>query len=397
MTKQFHRVARFAFVTLLFTTTADLAFAQDANAVAERMKEVFARQGTMLSWTGIREDGNTIVLEGVTAGAAGVPDSFPIGEVTLSDVTEDGGDYSVGTVKVGDINSEAEGNTFSVTGISLTGLSLPAEGSDDPVASMLYYDSAEIGSVSVITNGTQVFAMNNFSAEITPPEDGKPMEFSGAAEKFHVDLSTVADPQSKAVLSALGYEKIDGYLEMAGTWQPTDGMMSLSQYDITIDKAGTLGMTFDLGGMTPAFLKSLQDMQKQMAAQPAGADNSAQGLAMLGLMQQLTFNRASIRFDDDTLTTKALDYVAQQQRQKPADIANQAKAIVPIMLAQLGNAELSMAAGQAVTKYLDDPKSLEIVAQPPQPVPFAQIMAGAMAAPQELTKTLAVTVRANED
>ena len=73
-------------------------------------------------------------------------------------------------------------------------------------------------------------------------------------------------------------------------------------------------MTVDLGGYTPAFVKSMQDMQKQMAAQPAGADNSAQGLAMLGLMQQLTFNSASIRWDDDSLTKQGARTSSRRRR-----------------------------------------------------------------------------------
>ena len=66
---------------------------------------------------------------------------------------------------------------------------------------------------------------------------------------------------------------------------------SCRKYDISVDNAGTLGMTFDLGGYTLDFIKSLQEMQKKMAAQPEGADNSAQGMAMLGLMQQLTLQQ----------------------------------------------------------------------------------------------------------
>ena len=162
------------------------------------------------------------------------------------------------------------------------------------------------------------------------------------------------------------------------TSEPTDGRIGLSQYDISVENAGTLGMTFDLGGYTPGFVKSIQDMQKQMAAAPAGSDNSAQGLAILGLMQQLTFNSASIRWDDDSLTKKVLDFIATSQNQKPEDIANQAKAIVPFLMAQLNNAELTQQVTEAVTKYLDEPKSIEISAEPDAGVPFAVIMAGAM-------------------
>jgi hypothetical protein len=52
---------------------------------------------------------------------------------------------------------------------------------------------------------------------------------------------------------------------------------------------------------------------------------------MLGLMQQLTVNAAAVRFDDDSLTGKVLNYMAGQQGAQPADIANQAKAIVPFL------------------------------------------------------------------
>jgi hypothetical protein len=82
---------------------------------------------------------------------------------------------------------------------------------------------------------------------------------------------------------------------------------------------------------------------------------------------------------------------------KPEDIANQAKAIVPFLTAQLNNPELSAEITAAVSKYLDDPQSIEVVAAPPAPVPFALIAAGAMSTPLDLPKTLGVSVIANED
>lgn len=173
--------------------------------------------------------------------------------------------------------------------------------------------------------------------------------------------------------------------------------MDFSKYDITVDGAGTFGMTFSLGGYTAELVKSMQELQKKMAEAPEGADNSAQGMAMLGLMQQLSFNSASIRFADDSLTNKVLDYVGKQQGMSGKDVANQAKAIVPFGLAQLNNPDLTTQASAAVNQYLDDPRSLEIMASPTSPVPFAMIMADAMSNPVNLTKTLAVQVKANEN
>jgi len=239
--------------------------------------------------------------------------------------------------------------------------------------------------------------MDGLNIQITPPADGKAMEFSGTTKAFNADLTLVDDPKSKEAIDALGYQQISGNFALAGSWQPSDGKMELSKYDITVDNAGTLGLTFSLGGYTTDFIKSLQAMQKKMAEQPEGADNSAQGMAMLGLLQQLSFNSASIRFTDASLTNKVLEFAGKQQGMSAKDIANQAKAIVPFGMSQLNNPELTAQVSAAVGKFLDDPKSLEISAQPPSSVPFALIMAGAMSNPLDLPKTLGVTVKANEN
>jgi hypothetical protein len=119
-------------------------------------------------------------------------------------------------------------------------------------------------------------------------------------------------------------------------------------------------------------------------------------MAMLGLMQQLTLHAASIRFDDDSLTKKVLDYLGKQQGMSGSDIANQAKAIVPFLTAQLNNPDLSAQITTAVNAFLDNPQNIEVAAAPTSPVPFALIMAGAMSNPLDLTKTLGVKVTANQ-
>jgi hypothetical protein len=397
---QIHHSAlrKLALSTIIVVLPVASAHALDTAAFGDRLKAVLAAQGAEVAWAKITENGTQVVLEGVTVGAAAKPEKANLGNITLDNITEANGGFKIGTLSFQDYSTTEEGMTVALAGASISGLTLPAANSTDPLSSLMLYDTADLATVSVKKGDKQLFALDKLHVELTQPADGKPMEFKGAAEKFSADLTEAEDPQSKAVIEALGYQQINGYFEMAGSWQPSDGRIGLSQYDISVENAGTLGMTFDLGGYTPDFVKSIQDLQKQMAAQPAGADNSAQGLAILGLMQQLTFNAASVRWDDDSLTKKVLDFVASSQGQKPEDIANQAKAIVPFLMATLNNAELTQQVTEAVTKYLDEPKSIEISAEPDAAVPFAVIMAGAMSgAPQDLAKTLAVSVSANED
>ncbi|TPL57192.1 hypothetical protein FJ942_14410 [Mesorhizobium sp. B2-4-2] len=396
MTIKRSTLRKFLFSTFLLTLPLNAALAQD-TAVADRLKTALAAQGVDISWTGVTGDNASMVLQGVSIKPGAEKEALAIGDVKLEGVTEANGGYDIATVSTSAFEHSKDGVTLNLSPLVIHDMMVPASGASGPLGSLMMYKSAELSNMRVKIADKTAFSMDGLAIEITPPADGQAMKFTGTTEKFNADLTLVEDLKSKEVINALGYQNIAGNFEMAGTWQPTDGKMELSKYNISVENAGTLGMTFDLGGYTLDFIKSLQEMQKKMAAQPEGADNSAQGMAMLGLLQQLSFNSASIRFDDDSLTGKVLDYVGKQQGMSGKDIANQAKAIVPFGMAQLNNPELTAQVTAAVGKYLDDPKSLEISAKPPASVPFALIMAGAMSNPTDLPKTLGVTVKANQD
>ncbi|MFP3802580.1 hypothetical protein, partial [Paraburkholderia sp. SIMBA_027] len=75
-----------------------------------------------------------------------------------------------------------------------------------------------------------------------------------------------------------------------------------------------LNLAFKISGYTPAFMKSLQEAAKASEANPNKEEaQQALGLAMLGLLQQLSFNSAEIRFDDASITKRALDYAGSKQ------------------------------------------------------------------------------------
>lgn len=388
---------KLAFSTFLLSIPLNSAFAQDTTAVADRLKASLAGQSIDISWTGISGDASHMVLEGVTVKPVGEDQSLPIGDIALEGVAEADGGYTIETATTKPFTRTDEGVELSVSPIVFRGMTIPPANATGPTGSLLMYKSVELANFTASKANKTAFSMDNLTVNLTAPAEGQAMEFSGNAEKFGADLTLVDDPKTKEVIDALGYQNITGSFETNGSWDPSDGQLELAQYDITVDNAGTFGVTFNLGGYTLDFVKSVQEMQKKMAEQPEGADKSAQGMAMLGLMQQLTFNSTSIRFDDDSLTNKVLDYVGKQQGMSGKDIANQAKAIIPFGMAQLQNPELTAQVSAAVGKFLDDPQSLEILAEPPSAVPFALIMAGAMSNPYDLTKTLGVTVKANED
>jgi hypothetical protein len=168
--------------------------------------------------------------------------------------------------------------------------------------------------------------------------------------------------------------------------------MTISEGLYSIDNVGKLNVLMDVTGYTPALIKGLQEMTKNME----GQDESAKGLAMLGLLQQLNFVSASIRFDDASITGKALDYAAKQAGQDRAAIINQTKGVLPFALAQLKDPDFAQKVTEAASAFLDNPKSLEVKAAPPAPVPFAILAATGSTTPEALIKQLNVTVTANQ-
>ena len=360
-TRPLYRIA----LAALFTTTAlSGAFANVPEMATERLKAIIEQQGAVIEWERADIDGDDVVLVNVEVG--NTEGRLPIGDITLTGVSRVDQGYRVEEITFDDMEFGDDMGAVTMDGAELTGVLLPDDANLDNYGGTLFYETAYVGNISVSIENEEIVSMSDFYTELSAPADGRPMTYTGRAEEFYLDLSIVDDPNQRAVLEALDYLELTGSFAFEGYWQPDGGRFALSQYDITIDDAGTLGITADIDGYTPEFIASLRDLQLQMAANP-DADSSAQGLAILGLMQQLTFHSAEISFSDDSLTNKVLEFVAAAQGMRPADIANQAKAILPFALGQLGNPELTMQATQAVSAFLDNPQSIRLRAAPASP------------------------------
>lgn len=403
MTRPNAALRRLAFSAALLALSFNPANAQEASAVAERLKALGAEQGIELGWSNVSGDASSMVIEGLTVKAAGETEAFPLGHVTLTGITEENGGYRVETASTAPISSTAEGVTVELSEMVLKGLRIPAAGSDDPLAALSFYDSFNMASAAVKMDGKTLFSLTDASAELTPPADGKPMVFTGGIASFSGDLSGIADPQTRAVVEAFGFQTISGSYRTEGSWDLADGRLNITRNDIAVDNAGTLAFKVDVGGYTLDVIKQMQEIQKKLAAQPDGETDSAAEMEMLGLLQQLSLNGATIRFDDASLTGKILDFVAQQQGQSRADVVNLAKAALPYLLMQMQMADLAAAVAPAISTYLDDPRSIEIKAAPPAPVPFTLLGGAAMANPDDpgaaanaLWSMLGVTVTANQ-
>jgi hypothetical protein len=175
------------------------------------------------------------------------------------------------------------------------------------------------------------------------------------------------------------------------------GTLAIEEYAFDFANVGRLDMALSLSGYTLDFIRSANETARAMEANPNKEEAAqAANLAMLGLMQRLTFNSAMIRFEDAGITEKALDVAGKQQNTSGDQMAQMIKAMTPMILAQYNIPELQNALSQAVNTYLDRPGSLTITAQPQNPVPFPMILGAGMGAPNTLPAVLGVTVKAND-
>ncbi|MBN8241714.1 hypothetical protein JF546_01655 [Nitratireductor aquimarinus] len=382
---------------LLSATALQSAQAWEADEVAARYKTLLGDQGVEAEWTAARKDGDSIVLEGASFGVADVDKKANLGDLVLEDVSETDTVYEIGRVAVDDFQQSEDDFDIALKGVSIEELILPKEAEDAPYGGLMQYRRFALESARVGKNGDEpIFTLGNLVADTDLGDGANKMSFEGSAESFSLDLSKLTDSrEAHEQLKEYGYEQLSGRVDMAGSWTLDDGRMQVSRYDLKLDNAGTLAITADISGYTPEFLRTLQEMQEKME-NGTEEQQQAQGLAMLGLMQQLNLHGASIRFSDASLTGKLIAYVAAQQGVKPEDVANQAKAIVPLMAGQYLGPDLTQSLAKAVTTYLDDPRNLTISIAPEEPMPFAVLMGTAMGSPEALAKQVGLQVQANQ-
>jgi hypothetical protein len=380
-------------------TLASPAFALDGADLLAKLNATYATSGVTVTSSNVAVDGSTVTLEGAELKATGSEAPLKLGTVTMEGVEEaDDGGYTIETVSFEDINVTEPDTTVSARDISVSGVSIPGKVVPGTLDSLMMYESATTGPVSVTAKGKEVFSMSGVEANLSRMDDDAGLEFDATLSDLKADLSTVEDPKTKDALDTLGIHSLDGEVTMSGSWELASGKLAVDEYAFDFKDIGRLNLSLAFSGYTLDFLKNVQEALKTAEANPNKDEaNAAMGMAMMGLVQQLTFNNASITFEDASITKKLLDYAGKEQGVTGDQLAQSLKGMVPLMIAQLNMPDLQNQISAAVNTYLDDPKSLKISAEPKEPVPFPMIMGAAMGAPQTIPQVLGVSVTANAE
>ncbi|AQS62128.1 hypothetical protein AGRHK599_LOCUS830 [Rhizobium rhizogenes] len=386
------------FASAALLTLSAPAFALDGGDVLKKINAAYATQGGEIAAGSVAVNGTTVTLNGVTFNAAADPaKKIPVGNITLEGVEENNGGYTIKNARFDNIDYKQENVEIKASDIYMSGLVIPADATTGTVDALMFYDEAHSGPVSVSIDGKQAFSLEESTATMSVSDDKASIGFELDASGFKADLSEVTDPATKDAIEKLELKALSGDMTMSGSWEVASGTVDVEEYAINLDNVGRLNMSFGFSGYTLDFIKSMQETVKAQAANPnkEQADQAA-SLAMLGLMQQLSFVNAEISFEDASITKRAIDYAASQQGMTGDQLAQTIKGMAPIMMASLNVPDLQNMVSAALNAYIDNPKNFSITAEPEKPVPFPMIMGAAMGAPNTLPKMLGVTVTANE-
>ncbi|MGC4406729.1 hypothetical protein D4A92_14755 [Rhizobium rosettiformans] len=395
-----YRSTRLLLASAALTAFTGPAFALDGQDLLKKINAAFATGGSNITAENVEVDGSNVVLKGLKLGVEGATAEKPLmlEELTLEGVTEEeGGAYFIERVEFPEVNVTEEKSSFKVQDLYLAGVYVPGDANAEGIDSLMFYEEAHSGPVEVTVDGKSVFSMAEAVGTMGLSDDESTITFEGSVTGVKADLSTVEDPQAKAQIEALGLTTLDGNMNMSGSWEVESGTIDIEDYSIDFANVGKLSLAFSMSGYTLDLVKQMQEQARMMQAQPQNEQaQQAAGLAMLGLVQQLSLVDAQIRFEDAGITKRGLDYAGKSQGTDGAQMAQMVKGMLPILLAQAKLGAIQNEISAAVNTYIDDPKALTIAAAPANPVAFPMIMGAAMGAPETIPGLIGLKVTAND-
>jgi hypothetical protein len=362
----------------------------DAKTVSAAVIANFSSDKTVMTIASSEMSGSSIILKGVVASEnGGAP--VTIGDVTLENVSEIAEGFKAEKVMGGEFNFTDTETAVKIANWSMANVVFTKDGKIPENATVIPLEGLNISTVDWSIKGNPVAHVDSVNWAMSPVVKDAPIDVNFKVSGFTFDFSKTPDAASLADIEALGLQTIKGEMTANGTWNPVDGHVQIKEESFDFENIGRLNMTLDISGYTNEVAQQIASFSK-MASKDA---NAAQGFAFLGIMQKLTFNTVSLRFDDASITNRVLDFAAQKAGQPREAYVAQLKAMAPLMVMQLQEPDLIKSVSEAVSAYLDNPKSLEIKSVQSTPIPLDKLMSGAMS-PPELIKQLGITVTANQ-
>ena len=421
-------LTRSTLALLTMTTVPISAWAVDPNAFTSRLQESTKQSDFSISSTKSEADGNDIVLRDVTIKVQGernigeqTDQSSPsdkqskepdenvsptaaivfdkIDSLRFKNVTEDqDGNYYAENVSIPALKGTISEVTFNLKDISIDKIRLVSGKNANSLSSHFPYESSTVGQIRG-TYKDQIFLnVEALKAIYLWQPDTKRMDLVHSVKSFSYEHDKIYKPDEYKWIKDLGYDKLSGSLNFHANWDSDNGKFVADHNEITIDNAGKLEFSINLDGITEDLINNVYKIQnaKQQKTSNQTDDDNAKTLILLGIVQQLKVGNINLRYEDNSLVNRVLDYYAKQNTVTRDDFIKQILESWSLIGAKVDDPEFIKSTSEQIEIFLYNPKSLSVSATPEAPVPLPIAYMAAVTSGAKFIDLFKIKVDANK-
>ncbi len=324
--------------------------------------------------------------------------SVKMGEVTFSGITEQGQSlYQVGKASFNNITLDVigKGSSFnaSIPQAGAEGWYIRALGANPTPVEQLLATSSFARRMS---SGKMSFSAGGQTISVDGAESTWNGDPDTGAGTFNMKVSNIAIPESLlalvdqgGMLKQLGYTSLNLDFTTMGDMKVEGDMVGYSfKLGITGRDIATVNVGADLADIP---------MQVYAAVLKAHSEGKEPDYAaLMPQIQGILFNGASFRFEDASIVNKLLPLAAAMQGMDEKTFRASIGPMVQLTLVQFQNEAFTKQAMEAVTAFLEAPKSLTIAARPTAALKVSDLSVMDPNKPGEAITRLGLTVTAND-
>jgi hypothetical protein len=393
---------------ILCLTGSTLAFpvtvrADDVPPAIQALFDNIERQTAVApTYDSLKNEGGNVTVTNLSLAKAASGDepamNFKVADAVFSSITEEGdGLYQIGSAKFSNMTADVAGKDFAMKLSAPDGMSegwYVTEVADDATpeemarAGMNVARKMQVGKMTVESQG-QTFTVDSYQSSWDGDPETGAGTFDSKVANITIPEQAIALLDQGGVLKQLGYTSLSFDISGNGKTEIENGNMAIDfNGAISGRDMGAFKIGLAAADVPVAVFAELQKAQKE-GKQP-------EFNTMMPQLQNASFSRLSIRFEDASLTGKLLPMIAAMQGVDQKTLIASASPMLQMGLMQLQNQAFAEQAAAAINAFLSNPKSLTIAAAPAAPLKVSEIMALNPAAPGEAITKLGISVKSND-
>lgn len=364
--------------TALFVCGSFPAAAIEPDAAAKALAAAIVKGSNVdATYDSAELDGSNVSISGFKVTRKGEADTVTFEEVVIENPT----DSSTGifdspkiTFSAGSLAGESNGSIGEGVVTDVTVLD-PAKVKEGGLSGSMLFHTAEATDIKVSQKDKPgEVTIDRIYVEAGNVVDNVPQDSKGAVEGLTLPAA-MFPPEGGFTPQTIGYENLVLGVTWDGSRDPAAKTVTVRDFTLSIEDGGDLSIEGLLGEVPDAH--TLND--------PAAAQN----------VTKTKLHNLWIRYDDNSLAGRIMDYLAKQQNLSREEYAKQMSAALPFLLMALNNQAFQDQVATALGGFLQDPQSLTIEIAPDAPVSGDDLIALAKTEPGSIPDKLKATVTAN--